>query len=62
MAEEMPPLALDRIERAIARIDAALAVQGRATEAILRRHANLRARMEAAVAALDDAIARGGDS
>jgi len=60
MADETPLPALDRIDRAIARIDAVLAESGRATEETLRRHATLRARMEEAVAALDDVIARGG--
>lgn len=60
MAEETPPPALDRIDRAIARIEAVLAERARATEEALQRHATLRARMEEAVAALDDVIARGG--
>ena len=60
MAEETPLPALDRIDRAIARIEAVLAERARATEEALQRHATLRARMEEAVAALDDVIARGG--
>jgi hypothetical protein len=60
MADVTPPPALDRIDRALARIDAALAARSRASEDMIRRHAALRARMEDAVAALDDLIARGG--
>lgn len=59
MADETPPPALDRIDRAIARIEAAVAARDRATEAAVRRHAILRARIEQAVATLDDVIARG---
>ncbi len=58
MADETPPAALDRIDRALARIDAALAARTRASEDMIRRHAALRARMEDAVAALDDVIAQ----
>ena len=60
MADETPLPALDRIDRAIARIEAVLAERARATEDALRRHATLRARMEEAVTALDDVIGRGG--
>jgi len=60
MADGTPPLALDRIDRALARIDAALAARSRASEDMVRRHAALRARMEDAVAALDDLISKGG--
>jgi hypothetical protein len=59
MAEETPLPALDRIDRALARIDAALAARSRAGEDMVRRHAALRARMEDAVAALDDLITKG---
>ena len=59
MAEDTPPPALERIDRAIARIEAALATRTRASEDVQRRHATLRSRMEEAVAALDDVIARG---
>ena len=59
MADETPPPPLDRIDRALARIDAALATRARASEDMIRRHAALRARMEEAVAALDDLIANG---
>lgn len=59
MADETPPPALDRIDRAIARIEAAVAERDRAAEAAVQRHALLRARIEQAVATLDDVIARG---
>lgn len=59
MADETPPPALDRIDRAIARIEAAVAERDRAAETSARRHALLRARIEQAVATLDDVIARG---
>jgi hypothetical protein len=62
MADGTPPPALDRIDRALARIDAALAARARASEEMVRRHAALRARMEEAVAALDDVMARGSDA
>ena len=60
MADGTPPPALDRIDRALARIDAALAARTRASKDMIRRHAALRARMEEAVAALDDLIGKGG--
>jgi hypothetical protein len=59
MADETPPPALDRIDRAIARIEAAVADRDRVAEAAVRRHAALRARIEEAVSTLDDVIARG---
>jgi len=59
MADETPPPALDRIDRAIARIEAAVADRDRVAEAAVRRHAILRARIEDAVSTLDDVIARG---
>ena len=59
MADETPPPALDRIDRAIARIEAAVAERDRAAETAARRHALLRDRIEQAVATLDDVIARG---
>lgn len=58
MADETPPPALDRIDRAIARIEAAIAERDRAADAAVRRHAVLRARIEQAVSTLDDVIAR----
>jgi hypothetical protein len=62
MADETPPTAFDRIDRAIARIEAAMAASSRATESALRRHTTLRSRMEEAVTMLDDILTRGTDS
>ena len=50
-----------RIEAALARIEASIAVRGQAAEALSRRHAALKSRMAEAVKALDDVIARGTD-
>ena len=58
MADETPPPALDRIDRAIARIETAVADRDRAAEAAVRRHAVLRNRIQQAVATLDDVIVR----
>ncbi len=58
MADETPPDALDRIDRAIVRIEQAVAQRDRASAALTRRHDALRARMTEAVDALDDLIAR----
>jgi len=54
------PSAVERIDRAIARIRAAIDARADHAEALVRRHAVLRSRMTDAVAALDDVIARGG--
>ncbi len=51
--------AVDRIDRAITRIQTAIAARTANAEALARRHAMLRSRMADAVAALDDVIARG---
>ncbi len=59
MADQDEPTALDRIDGAIARIEAAVAARTRAANALARRHAALKSRMAEAVAALDDVIARG---
>ncbi|WP_375392692.1 hypothetical protein [uncultured Sphingomonas sp.] len=48
----------DRIDTALARIEAAITARADEAEAIARRHAALKARMAEAVAALDDVIAR----
>jgi hypothetical protein len=53
------PSAVERIDRAIARIRAAIDTRADHAEALARRHAVLRSRMTEAVAALDDVIARG---
>ncbi len=51
--------AVDRIDGAIARIEAAIDARAKSGDALARRHADLKARMAEAVAALDDVIARG---
>ena len=48
----------DRIESALARIEAAAAVKSYALDRIQQRHAKLRARVEDTVASLDTLIAR----
>lgn len=53
--------ASDRIERAIARIEAAATARAFATERLARRHAQLRERIEDAVTSLDALIARERD-
>ena len=55
MAEAVSP-ALDRIERAIARIEAAAARRAFDADALQRRHATLRERVEDAIEALDALI------
>ena len=50
--------AVDRIDAAIARIEAQIAARADAADALARRHAALKARMAEAVSALDDVIAR----
>lgn len=55
-----PPSALERIDRAIARIEAASAKRARDARALTQRHAALRSSMTEAVKALDDVLARGG--
>ncbi|MDF7773851.1 hypothetical protein P1X14_01210 [Sphingomonas sp. AOB5] len=52
----------DRIEKALARIEAAAAARAFSSERIVRRHAALRKRIETAVASLDELIAREGRS
>ena len=51
--------AADRIDAALARIEAAIAARAADGDALARRHAALKARMAEAVAALDDVVARG---
>ncbi len=53
------PSPADRIDTALARIEAAIAARTAGAEAMSRRHAALKARMAEAVSALDDVIARG---
>ena len=59
MADQDEPTALDRIDGAIARIEAAVRARAKEGDALARRHAALKSRMAEAVAALDDVIARG---
>jgi hypothetical protein len=61
MADPDPTTALDRIDRALARIEAAAAARTAANTALTRRHETLRTRMAEAVAALDAVIARESD-
>lgn len=60
MAEAAPP-ALDRIERALARIEAAAAKRAFDGDALERRHLALRGKVEAAIDALDSLIERQGE-
>jgi hypothetical protein len=59
MADVSPPAALDRIERAIARIEAAVSNRDRANAALARRHDVLRTRVQGALDELDAIIAAG---
>jgi hypothetical protein len=54
------PSATDRIDAAIARIEAATRARAESGAALSRRHATLKQRMEEAVVALDEVIGRGG--
>jgi hypothetical protein len=56
MSETIP--AVDRIERAIARIEAAAADHDAAAQVLAERHARLKARMTEAIAALNEVIAQ----
>ena len=58
MADTPAPAALDRIERALARIETAATARDVARAALLQRHETLRTRMGEAIAALDAVIAR----
>jgi transposase len=60
MTEASPP-ALDRIERALTRIESAARRRAFDAEALERRHAALREKVEGAIAALDSLIERQGD-
>jgi hypothetical protein len=60
MTETRP--AAERIDAALARIEAAIADRARTADALARRHAALKARMAEAVSALDDVITRGSTS
>ncbi|MDQ2878465.1 MAG: hypothetical protein M3R41_05255 [Pseudomonadota bacterium] len=54
------PSAIDRIDKALARIEAAAAAHGTRDETLAKRHQVLRDRVSQAVEALDAVIARGG--
>lgn len=54
----MSDTAADRIEQALARIEAAARARAFASDRLAQRHAKLRARIEDAVASLDSLIAR----
>lgn len=51
---------IDRIDRALARIERALRANRDANQALARRHSALKARMAEAIVALDEVIAREG--
>ncbi|MET4896693.1 hypothetical protein RN629_05895 [Sphingomonadaceae bacterium jetA1] len=50
---------VERIDRAIARIEQAIRARAAKEEALARRHAALKVRMAEAVTALDEVITRG---
>ena len=50
---------VERIDRAIARIEQTIRSRAAKEDALTRRHAALKARMAEAVSALDDVISRG---
>jgi len=52
---------LQRIEAAVARIEAAAAAQRQESDSLARRHATLREAMASAVGTLDEIIAREGN-
>ncbi|MGK6319965.1 hypothetical protein [Sphingomonas sp. DT-204] len=58
MADQAPEIALRRIEDALARIETAAARLRTGTPGLERRHERLRERVQAAIAALDEIIAR----
>ena len=62
MADPTPNTPLDRIDRALARIEAAAAARTANGTALMQRHETLRTRMAEAVAALDAVIARGAEA
>ena len=54
----MADASADRIEQALARIEAAAAARAYASDRLARRHAKLRARIQEAVGSLDALMAR----
>ncbi len=61
MAEYSPLPAADRIDRALTRIEDALAARAENERALAGRHVVLRQRVSEAIDKLDDIIASGGD-
>jgi len=61
MAEVSPPTALDRIDRALARIAAAATARDASSKKLVERHETLRNRMAEAIVALDAVIDRERD-
>lgn len=61
MADDEPLLAVDRIDNALKRIEAALANRAPDATSLANRHTALRARMAEAVAALNNVIAAGDE-
>lgn len=58
MADASPPTALDRIDRALDRIEAAIVARDASRERLIARHETLRSRMAEAISALDAVIER----
>ena len=58
MSEPSPPTALDRIDRALARIEVAAALRDTSRARLIARHETLRSRMAEAIAALDAVLER----
>ncbi|WP_404368984.1 hypothetical protein AB5I39_15835 [Sphingomonas sp. MMS24-J45] len=56
--QTLPPTALDRIDRALARIEAAVAARDARYARLIERHETLRNRMAEAIAALDAVLER----
>ena len=61
MTDQASDIASARIERALARIEAAAAMQATSYADLARRHATLREHVGAALASLDSLIAAEGD-
>jgi hypothetical protein len=58
MSEPSPPTALDRIDRALARIEVAATLRDTSRARLVARHETLRHRMAEAIAALDAVLER----
>lgn len=61
MEESSPLSAAERIERAIARIEVALAAQTTTQNSLAKRHEALRREVRLAITQLDDLLGRSGD-